>query len=535
MFTQPGRPTSPSRAVALELPAWRLHLWLLATGWFLLNALSQRLLSATAETDQAAELARSQFWQWGYGSQPPLYTWLAKLVLNLTGPALWPLLAIKVALLSGLVACILQICRQLRFSRAQTWIAVAGLALIPQFAWESQRDLTHSVLATLLAALTLLQLLRVAAAPSLLNYALAGALSAGGLLSKYTFAVFLAGLLLAGLSLPAFRRHLLSARILLALAVALVLLAPHLHWVLTQPELAGAGLDKLRANGRFPISLLQGLGSAALNAIGFLTPLWIVGLLLIARRPQAPVNGGQKLLWRLPLAIAVVLSLVILLSGATRIKDRWYQNLLFYAPVLLAVLSGPAPPPSRLRGYLQACGLAAVVVSLALPARIALAGRLQRTSALNAPIVELLEQIRGRQGEPILVITSDSFVAGNARRVFPELPVLPARQHQNLLALLQRRQGRVLLIASAETKPGQGVGGLLEELQAAGLQGTQAEQFIPVSLPASWAPRERFVLFVHELSAAQLVPAGTPRARPGLLPEGSAGPRMGPVPSAPAR
>lgn len=513
MPTSHGRSRSAPAVFPAAGPGWRLQLWLLATGWFLLNAVSQRLLSDTAETDQAAELVRSQFWQWGYGTQPPLYTWLAKLVLDVTGPALWPLLAIKVGLLAGLVACVLQVCRQLRFSRAQTWIAVAGLALIPQFAWESQRDLTHSVLATVMASLTLLQLLRLAADPSLLNYVLAGAVSAAGVLSKYNFAVFLLGLLLAGLSLPAFRRHLLSLKTLLALAVGLLLLAPHLHWALTQPDVAGAGLDKLRSVDGFPIPQLQGLGSAILSAVAFLTPLWIVGLVLVVRRPQAPQNPGQQLIWRLPLAIAVVLTLVILVSGATRIKDRWYQSLLFYAPVVLAVLSGPTPPPRRLRSYLQACGLAAVVVSVALPARIPLAGAIQRTSALNDPIVALLEQIRGRQAEPLLVITSDSFVAGNARRVFPDVPVVPARQTATLLALLKERQGMVLLIASAETKDGKGLGGLLDGLAAAGLQRPEAEQFTPVSAPARWAPKERFMLFVHALSARELVLAVPPRAQ----------------------
>jgi len=510
----PGRHADPSGGFPALEPAWRQKLWLLATGWFLLNAITQRLLSDTAETDQAAELVRSQFWQWGYGSQPPLYTWLAKLALDLTGPALWPLQALKVGLLSALVASVLEICRRLRFSQAQTWIAVAGLVLIPQFAWESQRDLTHSVLATVMASLTLLLWLRVAADPSPLNYILVGTVSAGGLLSKYNFAIFLVGLVLVSLSLPTFRRHLLSPKILLAMAIGLLLLAPHLHWALSQPDMALSGLEKLRSGQSSPAPQLQGLGSAILNAIGFLTPLWIVGLVLVSRRPHGPGNAGQQLLCRLPLAIAVVLVLVILVTGATRIKDRWYQSLLFYAPVLLAVLAGPSPPRRRLQSYLQACGLAAVVVSVALPARIVLAGVLQRTSALNAPILTLLERIKGGQAAPVLVITSDSFIAGNARRVFPQVPILPARHHTALQSLFQHQQnlqGSVLLIASAEAKRGRGFGGLLENLATAGLQGPDAELFTPISAPSLWAPREPYALFIHAMDVQELLGDGQSR------------------------
>jgi 4-amino-4-deoxy-L-arabinose transferase-like glycosyltransferase len=511
---QPGGvlKAAPS-AQPLRLPG-PAALWLLATGWFALNAVSQRLFSLTAETDQAAELVRSQLWQWGYGSQPPLYTWLAKLLLDLTGPALWPLLALKVAILSALVASLLQIGRVLRFSPAQHCITVAGIVLIPQFAWESQRDLTHSVLATLLASLTLLQLLRLQTRATAGNYALAGVLSAGGMLSKYTFGVFLLGALLAGVSLPAFRRRLLTARILIALAIFAGLLAPHLLWALGQPDLALGGLDKLQAEEAFPIAQLRGLGSAAWTAIAFLTPLWIVGLVLVVKRLQPPGNPGQRLLCRLPLAIAAVLTVVILVSGATRIKDRWYQNLLFYAPALLAVLSGPAPPPRRLRIHLQTAALAAAAVSVALPARIPLAGALGRTSALNAPVVELLGRIRAHQETPILVIASDSFVGGNARRVFPDVPVLPVGATAMVQSQLRARDGLVLLLASAETKEGRGVAGLLEGLASAGLQGPHPGDFTAVSAPARWAPQERFTLFVQTLPASALLAKRSPGTQP---------------------
>jgi hypothetical protein len=439
-----------SSTPAQALPGTR-PLWLLASGWFLLNALSPLLFSRTAETDQAAELVRSQLWQWGYGSQPPLYTWVAKLVLLVSGPALWPLLLLKAAILSGLAAALLLIGRQLQFSRAQQWINVVGLTLIPQFAWESQRDLTHSVLATLLAALTLLQLLRLQGRPSTGNYVPAGVVSAGGILSKYTFGVFLLGSLVAGLSLPSFRSRLLHPKILIALVVFAALVLPQLLWMLSHPELAFSGTDKLQAGGAFPLAQLGGLANATLTAAAFLTPLWIMGLVLVAGRPKTATNPFQQLLIRLPLAMAAVLSLVILITGATRIKDRWYQNLLFYAPVVLAVLSGPTPPERRLRAYLQTGAVAAVAVSVALPGRIPLAGWLGRTSNFNAPLMELMEEVQRQQGTPTLVIPSDSFLGGNARRVFAGVPVIPPKALQKNWALVANGEDIVVLIADDDT------------------------------------------------------------------------------------
>ncbi len=510
--------TKPETAPQPKLPGIR-QLWLLSSGWFLLNACSPLLFSSTADTDQAAELVRSQAWQWGYGSQPPLYTWIAKLLLALTGPALWPLLLLKAAILSGLAAALLLIGRQLQFSRAQQWISVVGLALIPQFAWESQRDLTHSVLATALAAFTLLLLLKLEAEPSPLHYALVGATSAGGLLSKYTFAVFLLGTLLTGLSLPSFRRRLLYPRLLIALGVFAVLLTPHLAWMLSNLELALSGTDKLQSGVGLPLAPLQGLASAALNAVGFLTPLWLLGLVLVGRSIQPAANPGQRLLCRLPLAMAAVLSLVILISGATRIKDRWYQSLLFYAPVVLAVLSGPKPNPSRLRAYLQTGATAAVVVSVALPARIPLAGSLGRTSNANAPLLELLTQIRQQQGTPTLIISSDNFVGGNARRIFAGVPVLPAHQAQQAASWLRDHPGTVLLLASSERQPGRGLDKLLEALSAAGLQPPSPERFRTVAAPALWAPQESFALLLQALPSQALLGSIRPESEPTRAPD----------------
>ncbi len=132
-----------------------LRIWLLASLYFALNALTQGWVSPTADLDQAQQLVLSQNWNLGYGTQPPLYTWLVNILFAITGPSLWVLLALKSLLLSLLAAGILAIGRELGFDGRRQLMALAGLALIPQVIWEAQRDLTHSLLATLVASWTL--------------------------------------------------------------------------------------------------------------------------------------------------------------------------------------------------------------------------------------------------------------------------------------------------------------------------------------------------------------------------------------------
>src|SRR5437868_3512212 len=44
--------------------------------YFLLQTLFRTLVSDSAELDESEQLLWAQAWQWGYGSDPPLYTWL---------------------------------------------------------------------------------------------------------------------------------------------------------------------------------------------------------------------------------------------------------------------------------------------------------------------------------------------------------------------------------------------------------------------------------------------------------------------------
>ncbi|MCP9887601.1 glycosyltransferase family 39 protein [Cyanobium sp. ATX 6A2] len=402
------------------------RLLLAAILYLLVNAIGLWLVAAGADQDQAQQLLLSQGWALGYGPQPPLYTYLVNLVFQVTGPALWPLLALKVVLLSLLVAAVLRIGRELRLRGDQQLMALSGLILIPQFIWESQRDLSHSLLATAVAAWTLVQLLRLLRRPSAANHALLGVLVAAGLLSKYSVALFLASLLLTALTIPALRRALLQPQLLLGVAVALALLSPHLVWMLSNPELALAGLEKTRAGEALP---WRGVLSALGAAVAFLSPFWLAALavlwpqrrhLHIADPTREP---GSALLQRLPLALMGVLLVFVLSTGATRIKDRWYQSLLFYAPISAATLASPLPR-RRLRWMVGAGVGAAAAVAILLPARTTLAGISGRSSRPNYPLPQLVLSLGEAGGTPELILASSTLLAGNARLAFPTVPVL---------------------------------------------------------------------------------------------------------------
>ena len=495
-------PSSPSPTVAPEADARRwygLNPWLLAAiGTFLLvNAASQWLVSGTADQDQAEQLLLSQSWALGYGAQPPLYTYLVKLLFQITGVALWPLLLLKVILLFVLVLALVRCGELLALRRDQQLFALSGLALIPQFMWEAQRDLTHSVLATAVAALTLLQLLRLARRPRPAGFIGLGALVAAGLLSKYSFAIFAASLLLTALTIPALRRSLLRPSLALAVITALLLLAPHLTWVLNHSDQAMRGLEKTRSLGPLnPAGALAGISSAAGSALAFLSPFSLLAAALLwpdrrrLHRADPQQQPGQALLQRLPLMLSAVLLVVVLATGATRIKDRWYQCLLFYAPLTVATL---APPLSgrRLQTLVAAGSAAAAAAALLLPGRTLLAGVTGLSNTPNHPLPQLLASLR-QQGTPQRILASSGPIGGSARLIFPTVPVHTPRSLERGTARAAVAGERLLVLIDRDDDPA-----ALNALTAAVLgrdidPARLRDQLIEISLPERHGPLRRY-------------------------------------------
>lgn len=400
-----------------------LYLWGIVFVYFSVTAIALSAVSRTAGLDQAEQLLLSQTLQPGYSAQPPLYTYLVKAVFFVTGPGLAPLLLLKAVLLSLFVGLLMALGREFGFTARQHLVAVAGIVFIPQFIWESQRDLTHSVLVTTVAAATLLQLARTRRITTVLNYALLGGFIGLGLISKYNYAVFLAALLLAALLTPGYRPVLANRRMLAVLLVALLVTTPHVYWLASNLDIATGSVRKLHINDG---NLAAGLAYAAVSALAFLAPLLIFSMILVARplKPASRENtgpGGGRLLLNLLLATTGIVAIFIMLSGTYNIKDRWYQPLLFYAPLIPALFTTPSR--ARLNWYLGLAAGFALLVSTVLVARTTLAGVLNRFSYPNIPYPELIAAAGDATRTPAFILAESKLLGGNARPVFPDAVV----------------------------------------------------------------------------------------------------------------
>jgi len=266
------------------LPGWptarNLTLFLLAC--YGLHVAIRVALSPSADLDESEQLLLSQTLGWGYGPQPPLYTWIQAAVFSINGPSIAGLALFKNLLLLG-TALVIYWTGRLMTGRHDYGLAAAfSLFFLPQFCWESQRDLTHSVLASGVSAATLLCWWQTHKTGRLGWYVALGLCAGLGLLSKYNFALLFVSLFIATLSLRETRAMVLDRRMLLSLAIMSVLITPNALWLWQHQGLALATTTKFdiqAGHWRFTTGLAA-LKEMLQTAAAFVAPLAVFYLLL---------------------------------------------------------------------------------------------------------------------------------------------------------------------------------------------------------------------------------------------------------------
>src|SRR5216683_3026483 len=168
--------------------------------------------------DDAQESLLAQKWSWGYGPQPPLYTWLVIIFSNIFGLSSFTMALLKNALLFGIYLLTYFIARRMTRSHLVAVSAAVALQFMPSIAYEAHRELTHSILASFMVLATLLVFLRLRetdvwrvandnegttptqarslSGPTISreagwgDYLLLGVLGGLGMLSKYNYSIF---------------------------------------------------------------------------------------------------------------------------------------------------------------------------------------------------------------------------------------------------------------------------------------------------------------------------------------------------------
>jgi len=416
--------TNPRRSFLQQISQSPAAFFALLGLLFASHVVVRLISSPIPELDESWQVVLSQTWALGYASHPPLYTWLQILFFKTFGESIFALALLKNGLLFGLYASTYASARILTRRNDYAAFATLCLLLIPQIAWECQRDLTHSVLLGTTTAATLCTFLWLAEAPSQSRYALLGLCVGAFLLSKYNAGVFLLGAVLAVLMVPRYRALVLSPRIVWTVLVCLAVAGPHFYWVAAHSRDAFASLRKLdfrsdTTYGDVALKLPYRMGRAFLPN---LIPMVVVFFLGRWRKsPAIRSETGRMILWGAVLSV-VLLGISMFATKALGLRGRWFLPIYICAPIFVVAELQLIPRRLyRLVGTIAVMGAIAILIMLQL--RGAQGGGERGRDLLPATVAN----VATASGDVLRnadMIVAESFWIGGATRLQYRKPVI---------------------------------------------------------------------------------------------------------------
>lgn len=379
--------------------------------------------------DEAEILITSQQLALGYGPQPPLYSWLQAPLVWLFGPNAVSLALLKNALLITTYTSLFLLGARLGRTVFAPALAALGLLVLPQISWESQRELTHSVVGVTFSALTLLHFFRTIDQPSLRRLIGLGALAGLTLLGKYNTALFLGALLITALSTPQTSALVRQPRFLIVPAVALLVTLPHGLWMLANADALFQSSHKfgLEAQSGFVMTRLTGLASLLNATVQFSAlALLLFGALLISPKPKsdrdtpAPMTGFMI---RLVLTGLALVAISVLASGSTSVKDRWMQPILFMAPLAFALWIETRLKADRMKLIVRVAMGLMLLLAVAMQLNFRWGGW-NKASHFSAPYPQIAFAMKVDELNPGTIIADKTWTAGNMKRAFPDAQVI---------------------------------------------------------------------------------------------------------------
>ncbi len=404
--------------------------------YFTLHIILRVTLSDSFDYDEAEQIVLGQWLLPGYTDQPPLYTWIQYSLFQLFGKTVFAVSLFKNTLLFLTYCTFYFSARHIVKNNRTAILATLSLLLIPQIAWESQRDMTHTTLVLFAASTTLLQALRTIRNQSVINYCLLGLVLGIGILAKANYTLFLVVLILALITLAEGRRLLFSKKMLLSLSIALAVSGSYLLWISGHLDISLSATEKFtRLDNNYP---WRGLRSLSSNSLLFLTPLWIVYLLIFPKGflKSQGVNKGfdTRFLKNYFLFLGFVLLGMVLVMQVAYVKDRWLQPLLFVTPIFFFNRIPPhSITPRKFKIFLTITTITAMAIYLALTFRVMGVSYTKNFCRLNFPFRIMAEDIRNSGFSRGLIISDNRFIAGNMHIQLPDtIALIPGYNFESL-------------------------------------------------------------------------------------------------------
>lgn len=396
------------------------------------------IASGNLGEDDPLEAILTQSLQIGYfPGLLPAYDWLLWLVTQVTGPGALPFQIIKYGLLTATCAFIFLGARRVMKGDAM-WalISVEALALIYQISWRFHEGFTHAVGAMCAVAATFWAITRLAERRSWGNYLILGLCIGLGVLTVPTYWVYLGALIVALLLQPALRRVIFAPGIILAVALAALIAAPHYVWLAETPDGLAAILPKFVTDGIHShwYFALQGVRRTFTEPVMYLSPLMFIlpiffprmlaNLRGVALAPNASAKPDcEQLILHLTLTSLAVLLIGAVIWGINRYPVHALMPLFLVTSVWLTAQARKAAQNAvQVRRFAIAALSIAVFAFGARAANMYVLEPVCNICRWGVPYEELATAIKtkcgGEDGEIRQILVYDVELGGNLVRYF---------------------------------------------------------------------------------------------------------------------
>lgn len=410
--------------------------------------------------DDAEQLLLSQAMAWGYGTRnPPMFTWFVVATQQITGVSVFATEAVKFALLFLTYALIYRSARIILRDNLLAALAALSLLAVYQFLWDAIINYSHTMLLAAASAAFLYAVLRLGERQDWSSYLLLGLTLGIGLLGKYSFIFFAVALLAAAIVDKDLRRCLLNGKALLSLALAFLIIAPHIAWLVENwyfRELSGPNIPE-----PVVLSLSLSLLSFVKQLAVFFGPVFLL-LLLNFRRGftllsigTSPLASPRNLLGitLAIMSIGIVLSLMLfnVLGFNLPVFKLRYMVIFATFPMFLFVCFDPGRMGAKQinRYVLTLAGLALLVPVLLLAAYVGDPRYRCKRCYLHVNYPAIAETLRqaGFKTGTILSLDQKFPLSGGLRPYFPGARMF-SWKFPTFLAPPSRTAGQCLLIWS---------------------------------------------------------------------------------------
>ncbi len=397
-------------------------------GYFILQVVVRLIATDTVVIDESEQVMLSQYFALGYNSQPPLYTWLQKLVFMVVGENIFAISILKNTTLLAIYLFTYKTCLLISKDKKKSALSAFGLFFLPQLIWEAQIDQIHTVLLTASAAALFYMFFYTVEKQNLRGFFFLGVACACGILAKYNFVVVIGALFISMLFIQDYREKLLNKKLLVSIIVTIGLTAPHFTWFFANMGLATSEtMDRMSMDkqGSYLSDILHGSGELIVSYIAFTVIFLLFFFILFRKQGKFTRNVPVNLLLLYTLTTFVSIFIVILITQSTNIKERWLQPFLFLTPVLAFLMMDMKEVTRKRINIYIATGLTfCAIVLVVIPLRVAIVDTGKKPHRENYPFVDLSKEIKKAGFDQGLILTEDKFVGGNLKLQFQDSMVI---------------------------------------------------------------------------------------------------------------